>query len=95
MTESKDRQLAEAVLLLKEVGLEEAAQLLARAWAAAKGGGKPSAAGRRRRTVKAWLPRAREWVRLPADALASADRPGPAGCMLEKEAEDVAKRCKT
>jgi hypothetical protein len=118
MTGSKDRELALATWLLREAGLEAAAELLARAWAE-KLASRPAGRGRRR-VIKAWLPRAGEWVELPADVLDAADdgfpgrggraEPGragrvcgrlglsdspPAGCMLEKEAEDDAKRSKT
>jgi len=75
---NKDRELARAVWLLKEAGLEEAAQLLARAWAAE---GRPPG-GRRRRAVRVWLPRARQWAALPADVVSpggAAAAFGPAG----------------
>jgi hypothetical protein len=93
MTKDRERQLAQAVWLLREAGLEAAAELLARAWA--ESSRRPaSKAGGRTRTVRVWLSRAREWAQLPADILGLSDSP-PAGCMLEEEAEDVAKRCKT
>jgi hypothetical protein len=80
MTGSKDqgRQLAEAVWLLKQAGLEAAAEFLARCWA--ENSRRPaSKAGGRTRTVRVWLPKAGQWARLPADILPDDGSPGRAG----------------
>jgi hypothetical protein len=78
MTGSKDRELAQAVRLLKDAGLEAAAELLAKAWAESTR--RPAAkAGGRKRTVRVWLSRAREWAQLPADILPDDGSPGRAG----------------
>ncbi len=69
--DDRNEELAEAILTLKQAGLERAAELLAKVWAA-----EIDRTKRRRRsmTLKVWLPRARQWAELPADAL------GPESC---------------
>jgi hypothetical protein len=74
----RDRELALAIWLLREAGLEAAAELLAKAWA--ESSRRPaSKAGGRKRTVRVWLSRAREWAQLPADVLDAADDGGARG----------------
>jgi hypothetical protein len=72
MMKDREMQLAQAVLLLKEAGLLEAAEFLAKCWA--ESSRRPaSKAGGRTRTVRVWLPKAGQWARLPADILDAAD----------------------
>jgi hypothetical protein len=76
MMKDREMQLAQAVLLLKEAGLLEAARFLAKAWAESS---RPAGRGRRRRTVRVWVSRARQWAVLPADVLPDDGSSGRAG----------------